>query len=372
MNHPTTLPGPEVPTTYSGQTLLTLLSGVLLRRYSPAFGYALAVAAFVVAYGLRLVLDDFLPAGFPFLTFFPAVLITTLVAGFRAGLLVTVLSGLASWYVFVAPYYSFRMNTGAAVAMLFYVLITGTELVFIAATESALRRMRALGDQAARLARGRELMLAEMQHRVSNNLATVAALLRAQAAQLPPGPVHEVLGAAQQRIMTVSRLQRRLHRHDRQDVELAAYLAEIGRDAAEASGLAPDVIRVSAGSLELPQDQALPLGLIVCELLLNAFEHAGTAEGLEVVLRLDQHPDPEGRIAVTIEDNGPGLPDGFDLGAVSSLGLSVARQFAEQMNGNLTIENRETGGTRARVVFMVAPTQTPLDDRTGSAAPVPA
>jgi two-component system, sensor histidine kinase PdtaS len=347
----TTLPRNGLMSHYEGQPLLLALASVLLRKHGPVFQIVFACAAFALAFSVRLAVDDFLPPGFPFLTFFPAVLIAALVVGVRARVLVAVVSGLASWFFFIEPVRGFAMNSGTAVAMLFYVLITGTELVFIAAIERALRQMNMMQAQTARLARGRELMLAEMQHRVSNNLATVAVLLRAQAGQMPDGQGREALGAAQQRIMTISRLQRRLHRPDQQDIELSSYLGDIARDAAEASGLGPDVINLEAQPLRVAQDQALPLGLIVCELLLNAFEHAAASKKLQVTVRLDRCPEAEGRIAVSIEDNGPGLPPGFDLATVDSLGLSVAQQFAEQMDGSLIMETAPNGGARARVVF---------------------
>lgn len=356
---------------FEGQPLLSALATVLLRKHHPGLEILITGSAFVVAFTLRLAVNDYLPPGFPFLTFFPAVLITALVVGLRAGIIVAVLSGLASWYFFIAPEYSLNMTTGTAVAMVFYTLITGTELLFIAAIERALRRMQLMQDQTARLARGRELMLAEMQHRVSNNLATIAALLRAQSGQMPNDAARDALGAAQQRIMTISRLQRRLHRHDQQEIDLGEYLGDIARDAAEASGLGGDVIGLEAVPLSVAQEQALPLGLIVCELLLNAFEHGARAQRLRVTVHLERCPEDDGRFSVSIEDNGPGLPAGFDLTSVDSLGLSVAQQFAQQMDGSLTMESRPQGGVRARVIFVPQSSEGSRPDvraATGSAA----
>jgi two-component system, sensor histidine kinase PdtaS len=337
------------------RTLLDALGAVMQRKRGPVFEWAFAASVFVVALFGRMAVNDLLPPGFPFLTFFPAVLVAAVFAGLRAGIVVAVLSGIASWFFFIDPVLSFRINTGTTVAMLFYVLIVTTKLVFIATTDMALRRLRAASAQTARLARARELMMAEMQHRVSNNLATVAALLRAQSGGMEKGPAREALAAAQQRIMTVSRLQRRLHRHDRQDVELGAYLSDIASDAAEAAGIAPQRIDVDAVELKVTQDQALPLGLIVCELLLNAFEHGAGRPDLRVGVTLNRCPEAtDGRIAVTIEDNGPGLPEGFDLSRVDSLGLSVAQQFAAQLDGQLVIGPGTGGGVCARVIFYPA------------------
>lgn len=339
------------PAPVAGGQMLTALGKVLLRPRSPAFEWSFAVAALAVALGLRLWLAGVLPPGFPFLTFLPAALLTAVFASIRSGIVVAVLSGLIAWFLFLEPGWSFRVNAGTATAIGIYAMVLVTLFLFIAATERALRDLREARAQADRLARGRELMLSEMQHRVSNKLAMVAALLRAQSARMGPGEARDALAAAQQRIMTISRLQRLLHRPDRQSIELSEYLAEIAQDATEAAGLDPGVLRLELEPWRLARDQTLPLGLIVCELLLNAFEHAASVRDLTVRLRLERCPVAN-RIAVTIEDNGPGLAPGFDLAQSDSLGLTIARQFAEQLDGSLTLETGPDGGARARLEFL--------------------
>ena len=78
------------------------------------------MAAFLLAIGIRLMLDSYLPPGFPFLTFFPAVILSTLVEGLWAGIVSAVACGLAALYFFIQPIYSFEMNYGGTLAMAFY------------------------------------------------------------------------------------------------------------------------------------------------------------------------------------------------------------------------------------------------------------
>ncbi|WP_162600079.1 DUF4118 domain-containing protein [Azospirillum sp. TSH58] len=72
-----------------------------------------ALATFAVALVARLALDDRLPAGFPFLTFFPAVIVTTFLAGMWPGILTALLSGLASWYFFLGTSQSLDLPPAA-------------------------------------------------------------------------------------------------------------------------------------------------------------------------------------------------------------------------------------------------------------------
>ena len=72
-------------------------------RDRPALAYGLALLAFALALGARFALADILMQGFPYLTFFPAVILTAFFCGTRAGVLCAMLSGLAAWYFFIPP-----------------------------------------------------------------------------------------------------------------------------------------------------------------------------------------------------------------------------------------------------------------------------
>lgn len=67
-------------------------------------------------------------------------------------------------------------------------------------------------------------------------------------------------------------------------------------------------------------------------------------------LKLGDGPEA-GRAFLEIRDDGRGLPDGFDVERTGSLGLTIARQFAEQLGGTLAMERRPEGGTEARLEF---------------------
>ncbi len=82
---------------------MALLRAIETGRRSPYFAYGFALIAFLLALVLRWMADHALPPGFPFLTFFPAVILTTFFAGLWPGILVAVLSTLAAWYFFVPP-----------------------------------------------------------------------------------------------------------------------------------------------------------------------------------------------------------------------------------------------------------------------------
>jgi len=93
--------------------------------------------------------------------------------------------------------------------------------------------------------------------------------------------------------------------------------------------------------------QMFPLGIIVNELLTNVMKYAfkGKPDGL-IVITLGKE---KSRVTLTVQDDGVGIPDGFDPGKSSGLGLMLIKLLAEQLGGSYSIENHE--GTRSILVF---------------------
>ncbi|MGY6705458.1 sensor histidine kinase [Roseinatronobacter sp.] len=334
------------------------LSAALMTRRSLTFEVAFGTLAVALATGLRFALDFVLPPGFPFLTFFPAVMLSLVFASIRCGITVAVVCGVIAWIWFIAPFGSFSITSGALMAIGFYALITATDVLFITAAVWALQELSLAREKANAVAQSRTLMFSELQHRVSNNLATVAALLRLQTSQTKDAEARRALSASQARITSISRLQRRLHSVDVQAVDAGEYLREVLQDTLEvAKEAAPVTLTFDAAPLRILNDAAVPLGLIASELMMNSMEHGAAQDGRAIVdvrLKVDP-PDEAGQIPATLEmrDNGRGLPDGFDLDMSDSLGLTVARQFAKALDGELTLARASGGGTLAKLHFTV-------------------
>ncbi len=336
------------------------LSSALMAQRSLRYQLVFSLCAVTIATALRFGLDDVLPAGFPFLTFFPAVMLTLIFASIRCGIAVAVVCGFIAWFWFLEPAGQFGLTSGTLLAIGFYVLITTTDVLFVSAAVWALRELNVSRVRANGLAHSRSLMFSELQHRVSNNLATIVALLRLQTAKTKDDGARRALSASQARIKSISRLQRRLHSVDMQSVDVAEYLREVLQDTLDVAELEKPVdLSIQASRLVVPNDVAVPLGLIASELMMNSIEHgAGLDREISIQVTLRSEPDGDtGAVLASLElrDNGPGLPDDFDLAQTDSLGLSVASQFATTLDGELTLRNGAAGGAWAMLRFSVAP-----------------
>jgi two-component sensor histidine kinase len=328
------------------RALLDRLADWTVAARGPGFGWSFVAVAFVAATALRMALHPYLPAGFPFLTYFPAVALTAFIAGSRAGAVLGGLCLLASWYLFIPPFSSFAVEPAHGMALALYLVVVGTEVALVFLMRRALRRMTAAEALAREQARSRTLMFHELQHRVSNNLAVVGSLLQLQRREVGDPDAAHALEVAVARVNVVSRLNRLLHNPDAQAVDFGAFLRAVVPDAVTAAGTDERVrVSVAAEPVVVPGEKAIPLGLVATELLANALEHGfpdGRRGRVEVTLR-----GLDGCAVLEIRDDGVGLPDGFELERSRSLGLQIALQFAGQLHATLSIET--DGGVVSRL-----------------------
>lgn len=340
----------------------SLLERLPLLAQHRILAYALAVLSAVLAGALRGVVDPLFPPGFPFLTFFPAVILSAFLLGRGPGILSAALCGVIAWYFFIAPPFSFAIATTTATAMLFYAGVVAVDIALVDMMQRANARLREERERTRELAAQRlqlversDLLFNELQHRVSNNLMMVAALLRVQRRAIADEAAKQVLDNAVHRIQLIGRIQRQLYDMSGRQVALHALVTELVADLAEAGGKPGVVCRVDAqADLVLDPNALIPLALILAEAVANAFEHgfADRETGrIDVVVR-----SADGTLDLSVTDDGAGLPEGFDITHTNSLGLTIATTLARQLGGQFAVAAAPTGGTITRLkIEAIAP-----------------
>lgn len=333
-------------------TLIEKLGRWEPNRLPALWRWGLAGLAWGIALLTRYELEGSLPPGFPYLTFFPAILVSAYFLGTGAGTLVAVASGLSAWYFFIPPVNSFQLDAGTVMALVFFAFVAATEIGLTGLAQHARRALSAERAAKEALAEQRQLMFHELQHRVSNNLATVSGLLKLQRRMVSDEAAGVALDDSVRRIDLVARIMRNLHDPSGQTVDMARFLADISRDILESSGSTGRIaLKVEAEPMLVGPDVSVPLGLIATELISNTLEHGFPPEGMgQIGVTLGAMPN-SGRAVLRVVDNGQGLPAEFDIDQTGSLGLSIARQFAKQLGGTLVMERRPIGGTEARLEF---------------------
>lgn len=201
-------------------------------------------------------------------------------------------------------------------------------------------------------ARHREDAIVESEHRIANNLAIVAGMIRLASAKLRNDKKRDfdaavaVLADLSTRIDAIAVLHRLLIEHGQDKIEVAEYLQQVVKAARVALVDAKSHIGFEARTeVEAHPSRAAALGLFLCEAITNALKHAGGAY-VRVVLRMRGND-----LLLEVADNGPGLPPDFD--EKRSGGFRLMRSLASRLNG--VLELAKTNGTGLCVRVIVPP-----------------
>lgn len=207
-----------------------------------------------------------------------------------------------------------------------------------------LRRAKEKADQEIRQGKDRaEVLLAEVNHRVANSLALVAALIRLQVSSSKDDAVKEALSETQARISAIAGMHRSLYTSDDvRQVEMDKYLGTLVR---EVQGTVTDQqgasIHLEADVLSLASDRAVSVGMIVTELLTNALKYA-YPEGAEGEVRVSLKLQGDDKALLCVEDDGIGWQEG-DAPKGTGLGSRIVKSMASTLGSAIVYVPRGRG-----------------------------
>ncbi len=199
----------------------------------------------------------------------------------------------------------------------------------------------------------KEMMLKEIHHRVRNNLQVISGLLQLQAKASKNQELVEIFQESQNRIHAMATVHEKLYSSgDFSGIDLAGYIRSLSQYLFQSYNVNPgniDITIQADGEVLVNIQKAIPCGLIMNELISNAFKHAfpGDRPGeLKIIIR--KIKDTE--IEVVVHDNGMGLPDDVDIYHPRSMGLDLVTGLVKnQLDGR--IEVKRDNGTEFRMIF---------------------
>jgi two-component sensor histidine kinase/Flp pilus assembly protein TadD len=190
----------------------------------------------------------------------------------------------------------------------------------------------------------KELLLREVHHRVNNSLQMISSLLSIQADTTENEEIREYLLKSENRIHAMSTMHHLLHLgNSKLEVDISAYLGEIVKFYSRVLETKPGIqLQVDIPSINFHTKTALPLALLMNELLTNSIKYAfPDNEGIIVISLTKINP---GQWLFKLADNGIGYKEGDVGGKGTSLGLSLVKLMARQMGGTVKA-NHENGSS---------------------------
>ncbi len=197
----------------------------------------------------------------------------------------------------------------------------------------------------------KDTMIAEIHHRIKNNLQVISSLIDNEMSELEDPRAKDVLIDIAQRIQSMAKLHEMLSEKNlKNSVELGNYLKQLSEKIQETmSSILYNVkLELVSDKIEVRQEQALLCGLILNELLINIYKHAfmeDDDEGkIEIALvRMD------GRVQLKVSDNGVGLPDDFRFDKKESIGMWIVDELLKKLKADVDAEHQP--GARFTISF---------------------
>lgn len=187
-----------------------------------------------------------------------------------------------------------------------------------------------------------QLLAHEIDHRVMNSLQFVSNLLIMQGRTTGAASAAEQLKIAGSRVAAVARVHQHFLADEADEVSCTAFLRRLCADLASILG---KPVTVDGDDANVPTNRIQPIGLIVNELVVNAAKH-GTGR-IEV-----RHEMKDNSHALSVSDEGEGLPSDFDLDKSGGLGMKVVQTLARQLGGRMTTGVKPVGrGSYFTVTF---------------------
>lgn len=256
----------------------------------------------------------------------------------------------------MTPETKFQKPVNCAIKSCSAITMYETEMKNHRATEAKLRRSvvreRALLRQKDDLIQQKDILSKESEHRLLNGLQLVASLLSMQSRTAKSAETAAQLTIAANRVAALGRVHRHLHALDHvESVKFKQYLESLCTDLSKiASNESPESVVIVQGiELRIPTVTGIPLGFIASELVTNAIKYA---KG-RITVGL-QKASGEG-YALSVSDNGPGLPEGFNPTETHGLGMKLISSLIRQIGGRLQIDRGDNGkGTQFTVLFSYA------------------
>lgn len=199
----------------------------------------------------------------------------------------------------------------------------------------------------------KEILLKELHHRVKNNMQVISSLLNLQARQVEDPRLRKTLEDCRDRVRSMSLVHAKIYgSEDLSHIEFGTLLNSILTYLFRSYGREGISYSLTADEVHLGVDTAIPIAIIVNELIANALRHA-FPDGRNGMISIALSTGGDGSISLRVSDNGISLPPGLDIRNTESLGLQLVVSLVSQISGSIDVDR--AGGTTFELLLSACP-----------------
>ncbi|MBM4242004.1 MAG: response regulator [Euryarchaeota archaeon] len=199
--------------------------------------------------------------------------------------------------------------------------------------------------------REKEMLLAEIHHRVKNNLQVILSLLRLQSRYIKDNEALEIFKETQNRVRSIALVHEKLYQSkDLEKINFSDYVQIFTEDLFYFYGTDPNSVklRINVEEISLNIETAILLGLIINELVTNSLKHA-FSHGKNGEINIEIHSDEEDNFTLIVSDNGVGLPEYINTEKTDTFGLQLVKYLTKRIKGHIDLDRSQ--GTRFKITL---------------------
>jgi two-component sensor histidine kinase/PAS domain-containing protein len=215
-----------------------------------------------------------------------------------------------------------------------------------------INKRKKLEDELKKSLEEKDLMMKEIHHRVKNNFMIIQSLLQLQSRHINDEDVLEIFKESQNRIKSMAFVHQRLYQHDNlKKINFGDYPETLASDIFKSYVSKSDqiILDIDTEDVALDIDTAIPLGLILNELISNSLKYA-FSDGRNGRLMVKSYLKGS-KYSLIVSDDGIGLPEGLDYKKSDSLGLKLIHSLSDQIGADVKLDT--TNGTKFEITFEV-------------------
>jgi PAS domain S-box-containing protein len=214
---------------------------------------------------------------------------------------------------------------------------------------------KALQDEITASLKEKEILLKEIHHRVKNNMQVISSLLSLQAKMVKDVRSREAIKESQNRVMSIALVHEKLYQSKSlAQINYREYIKKMAESLFDSYNVHPGKVQlvVEAEDIVLPITKAIPVSLIINELISNSLKYAFPKDRPGIIT-IGFRKEGEKQI-LTVRDNGVGFPEGYQWERAETLGLQLVNSLVGQLNGEISFSREQ--GTEFRIIFSIEAT----------------